>query len=39
MAQAIHNDILNYDHIINAVELIFEKFNKYLTIHQQDAVY
>ncbi len=39
MAQAIHNDILNYNHIINAVELIFEKFNKYLTIHQQDAVY
>jgi hypothetical protein len=28
MAQAIHNDILNYNHIINAVELIFEKFNK-----------
>jgi len=39
MAEAIHNDILNYDHITNAVEKIFEKFDKYLTISQQDSVY
>jgi len=39
MAQAIHNDILNYDHIVNAVEIICQKFNKYLTVHQQDAAY
>ncbi|URN99807.1 hypothetical protein NB069_02670 [Leclercia adecarboxylata] len=39
MAEAIHNDILNYDHITNAVELIFERFNQYLTISQQNSVY
>jgi len=39
MAEAIHNDILSYDHITNAVGKIFEKFNKYLTISQQDKVY
>lgn len=39
MAEAIHNDILNYEHITNAVEKIFEKFNAYLTISQQDNVY
>ncbi len=39
MAEAIHNDILNYDHITNAVEKIFEKFNKYLSVSQQDSVY
>jgi len=39
MAEAIHNDILNYDHVTNAVEMIFEKFNKYLTISQQNSVY
>ncbi|MEL2242127.1 hypothetical protein PAS25_14160 [Leclercia adecarboxylata] len=39
MAEAIHNDILNYDHVTNAVEMIFEKFNKYLSISQQNSVY
>jgi hypothetical protein len=39
MARAIRNDILNYDHIINAVELIFQQFNKYLTVSQQDNIY
>jgi hypothetical protein len=39
MAEAIHNDILNYDHITNAVELIFEKFNKHLTVSQQNKIY
>lgn len=39
MAEAIHNDILNYDHITNAVEKIFEKFNKYLSVSQQDSIY
>jgi len=39
MACAIRNDILNYDHIINAVDLIFQQFNKYLTVSQQDNVY
>lgn len=39
MAHAIRNDILNYDHIINAVDLIFQQFNKYLTVSQQDNVY
>ncbi len=39
MASAIRNSILNYDHVINAVELIFQQFNKYLTHNQQDNVY
>ena len=34
MAHAIRNDILNYDHISNAVDLIFQQFNKYLTVSQ-----
>lgn len=39
MAEAIHNDILSYEHITNAVEKIFDKFDKYLSITQQDNVY
>ena len=39
MAEAIHNDILNYEHITNAVKKIFERFNTYLTVSQQDSVY
>lgn len=39
MAEAIHNDILNYEHITNAVKKIFERFNAYLTVSQQDSVY
>jgi len=39
MAEAIHNDILNYEHITNAVKKIFERFNAYLTVSQQYSVY
>jgi len=39
VAEAIHNDILNYEHITNAVGKTFEKFDRYLTISQQDNVY
>jgi hypothetical protein len=39
MAEAIHNDILNYEHITNAVEIIFKEFNQRLTIAQQDNIY
>jgi hypothetical protein len=39
MSEAIKNDLLNYEHITNAVELIFEAFNKYLSESQQDKIY
>lgn len=39
MAEAIHNDILNYENITNAIELIFKEFNKHLTVNQQDKAY
>lgn len=39
MAEAIRNDILNYDHITNAVEIIFREFNRYLSKNQQDKAY
>ncbi|HHA1391339.1 TPA: hypothetical protein ACOEBK_005019 [Enterobacter ludwigii] len=36
---AIKNDILNYENIVNAVKLIFETFNTYLTEAEQDKLY
>jgi len=39
MAEAIHNDILNYEAITDAVGIIFDEFNKHLTLSQQDNVY
>jgi hypothetical protein len=39
MAEAIHNNILNYEHITNAVEIIFKKFNSHLSVKQQDKAY
>ncbi|MCX2946592.1 hypothetical protein ORG37_26305 [Rahnella perminowiae] len=39
MAEAIHNDILNYKHITNAVEIIFKEFDKYASVSQQKNAY
>lgn len=39
ITEAIRKDILNYEHITSAVEIIFKEFNKYLTINQQNKVY
>ena len=39
MAEAIHNDILNYKHITNAVEIIFKEFDKYASLSQQNNAY
>jgi hypothetical protein len=39
MAEAIHNDILNYKHITNAVEIIFKEFDKYASVSQQNNTY
>ncbi|MGA5656155.1 hypothetical protein [Rahnella contaminans] len=39
MADAIKNDILNYENIINAVSMIFNSFNKYLSESEQNKVY
>ncbi|WP_047609150.1 hypothetical protein [Rahnella aquatilis] len=39
MAGAIRNDILNYDHIIDAIKIIFTKFNIYVTETEQDNIY
>jgi len=39
MAEAIHNDILSYDHITHAANIIFNEFNKRLTTSQQDNIY
>ena len=39
MAEAIHNDILNYKHITNAVEIIFKEFDKYASVTKQNNVY
>ena len=39
MAEAIHNDILNYKYITNAVEIIFKEFDKYASVSQQNNAY
>ena len=39
MAEATHNDILNYKHITNAVEIIFKEFDKYASVSQQNNAY
>lgn len=39
MAEAIHNDILNYKHITNAVEIIFKEFDKHASVSQQNNAY
>jgi len=39
MAAAIHNDILNYKHITNAVEIIFKEFDNYASVSQQNNAY
>lgn len=39
MAEAIHNDILNYKHITNAVEIIFKELDKYASVSQQNNAY
>ncbi len=39
MAEAIHNDILNYKHITNAVEILFKEFDKYASVSQQNNAY
>jgi len=39
MAGAIRNDILNYDHIIDAIKIIFNNFNIYVTETEQDNIY
>ena len=39
MAEAIHNDILNYKHITNAIEIIFKEFDKYASVSQQNNAY
>ncbi|EBB1557755.1 TPA: hypothetical protein RU621_003075 [Salmonella enterica] len=36
---AIRHDILNYENIVNAVKLIFQLFNKYLSEPEQNNVY
>ncbi|PKE30723.1 hypothetical protein CWS43_08490 [Rahnella sp. AA] len=39
MADAIKNDILNYENITNAVSMVFNTFNEYLSESAQDKVY
>jgi len=39
MAEAIHNDMLNYKHITNAIEIIFKEFDKYASVTKQNNVY
>ncbi|HCI6425190.1 TPA: hypothetical protein NPP08_004859 [Klebsiella quasipneumoniae subsp. similipneumoniae] len=39
MMTAIRHDILNYENIVNAVKLIFQLFNKYLSESEQDKIY
>lgn len=39
MAEATQNDILNYKHITNAVEIIFKEFDKYASVSQQNNAY
>ncbi len=39
MVTALRRNIMNYDHIVNAVGIIYQEFNKYLTESQQDNVY
>jgi len=39
MMTAIKNDILNYENIVNAVNVIFKAFNRYLTEEEQDKIY
>jgi hypothetical protein len=39
MMTAIKHDILNYDNITNAVQLIFKLFNEYLSESEQDKIY
>ncbi|MCR8998791.1 hypothetical protein ACE2AK_10625 [Rahnella perminowiae] len=39
MAGAIRKDILNYDHIIDAIKIIFTNFNIYVTETEQDSIY
>ena len=36
---AIRHDILNHENIVNAVQLIFSLFNKYLSESEQDKIY
>lgn len=39
MLTAIRHDILNYDHIVDAIEIIFKEFNRYLSKEKQDDTY
>ena len=39
MMTAIRHDILKYENIVNAVKLIFQLFNKYLSESEQDRIY
>ena len=39
MIAAIKNDILNYENIVNAVKMVLEAFNRYLTEAKQDKIY
>jgi len=39
MAEAIHNDILNYKHITHAVGIIFSEFDKYTSVNKQNNAY
>jgi len=39
MMGAIRNDILNYENIVNAVKMVFQLFNKYLSESEQDKIY
>ena len=39
MVTAVKRNIINYDHIVHAVGLIYKEFNRYLTEPQQDNVY
>lgn len=39
MMTAIRHDILNYENIVNAVKLIFQLFNKYISESEQDRIY
>ena len=39
MAGATRNDLLNYDHIIDVIKIIFTKSNIYVTETEQDNIY
>lgn len=39
MMGAIRHDILNYENIVNAVKMVFQLFNKYLSESEQDKIY